>query len=75
MSEFLYFVVFLGLAGFIASKFISAELRKRNRFSVVEGILLGMTIIATINIPISLYRRYVDNNYNPKVIFGFGKLC
>jgi hypothetical protein len=63
------------MAGYIASKFISAELRKRNRFSFVEGILLGITITATINIPISLYKRYADNNYNPKVIFGFGRLC
>jgi putative effector of murein hydrolase len=71
----LYFVLLLGSIAYIFSKIVAAQLRKRNRFSLVEGILLGMTIIGIINIPFSLYRRYADNGHNLNILFGFGHLC
>ena len=74
-SEFVFFVIFLGAMAYFVSKIISSQLRKRNRFSLVEGILLLLTVIAIFNIPVSLYKRYVDNGRNPSVIFGFGHLC
>lgn len=74
-SEFFYFVIVMGIIAYVCSKFISTELRKRNRFSFVEGALLLLTIIAMINIPISLYQRYANNGRDANIIFGFGHLC
>lgn len=74
-SEIGFFVLVMGSIAYILSKLISAELRKRNRFSLVEGTLLLLTILAIVNIPISLYKRYVDNGRNAHIILGFGHLC
>lgn len=68
-------MLFLGLMSYMLSKIISHQLRKRNRFSLVEGGLLLLTILAIVNIPISLYRRFVENGRDLGIIFGFGHLC
>ena len=68
-------MVFLGIGGYLVSKLIANELRKRNRLSYVEGVLVCLTIFSVINIPLSLYRKYALSGFNNSVLFGFGSIC
>jgi uncharacterized membrane protein YfcA len=60
---------------FICSTYISKYLQRINRVSIVEGILLFLVVIALINLPFSLYIKYVRSGRDPHIIFGFGSLC
>ena len=65
----------LGAGGYIISSLLSKELRKRHRFSFVEGVLLVLTVTAVVNIPLSLFRKFVNSGYNTDIILGFGSIC
>ena len=60
---------------FVVSRLLTKELQRRNRLSLVEGILLFLIINAFINIPYSLYTRYVRSGYEQDELFGFGSPC
>ena len=60
---------------FFCSTYISRYLQKINRVSIVEGILLFLVVIALINLPLSLYSKYVRSGYDSHIILGFGSFC
>jgi len=74
-EDFLSLFLISILGSFVCSTFISRYLQKINRVSIVEGILLSLVVVALINLPISLYTKYVRSGYDSNLIFGFGSLC
>ena len=57
------------------SKLISSTLRRNNRLSLAEGAFFVISLIAMVNIPISLYQQYANNDYDSEVLLGFGSIC
>lgn len=41
----------------------------------MEGVLLVLTVTAVVNIPLSLFRKFVNSGYNTDIILGFGSIC
>lgn len=74
-DELIYFVTLTALGSFFLSRLISHELQKRNRLSMVELMLVILLGVSIFNIPYGMIRRYIQSDYDPNVIFGFGRLC
>ncbi len=60
---------------FLFSTFIPKYLQKINRVSLVELVLFLLICLALVNLPFSLYLKYVRSGYNVHLLFGFGSLC
>lgn len=75
MEDFLYFLIVAGGGSFIISVVVSGYLRKIHRLSYVELLLYILLILAVINIPISLFMKYVNSGYNASLILSFGNSC
>ena len=75
LEDFIYFIIIAGGGSYVISVLISGYLRKINRLSYVEYLLYILIVLAVINIPISLFMKYVNSGYNASLIFSFGNYC
>lgn len=75
INSFFFFFSVSAFGSYFISVFISNILRKANRLSMVELLLIILLIAANINLPISLWLKYVASGYNLSVIVGFGSIC
>lgn len=75
LSQFFFFFSITALSSLMLSLVISSYLRKANRASYVELLLLILLMAANFLLPYSLWLKYVDSGRKLSVIFGFGSLC
>lgn len=74
-SELAYFVPITVCGSFFISKYLSVELRLRNRLSLVELALVILIMISLVNIPYGLIEKYVRSGYDSSLVLGFGTVC
>ena len=74
-SEFFFYLIVLSVCGYFMSKLIATTLRRNNRLSLAQGTFFVISLIAMVNIPISLYQQYAGSDYDSEVVLGFGSIC
>jgi uncharacterized membrane protein YfcA len=74
-KQFVFFFSVSSIGSYVLSVVISRVLRKANRLSYVEMLLFVLLVVANINLPISLWLKYVQANRDSSVVFGFGTPC
>jgi uncharacterized membrane protein YfcA len=75
VPQFLFYFGISASGSYFLSVVISQALRKANRLSYVELLLVFLLLAANINLPISLWLKYVSSGHNASVVFGFGSPC
>jgi len=74
-KQFFFYFIVGSIGSYSLSVVISRILRRANRLSYVEMLLIILLVAAIINLPFSLWLKYVKANYDLSVVFGFGTPC
>lgn len=75
IKQFLFFFTITSSGSLILSVVISYYLRKANRMSFVELLLLILLTGSIFYLPYGLWLKYKNSGGDLSVIFGFGSFC
>jgi uncharacterized membrane protein YfcA len=75
LPEFLQFYLAVALGSFVVSHAVSGYVRRHNRYSLLQFMLVSIVLVSMVSIPYSAFMKWRAADYDSRILFGFKAPC